>query len=159
MHPNKLLVLVAISAAYFHVTDRRRDRFNELPLEAERRARIADGEKIASGVSESLSRGVRHIRDLRSLLTERPLKQWPALVHQLEGVIAAYRAENGRLRGLDTRTIPAFADAVDLELAPAEAETRDLLMRDPDDYQQERMRLQERFDAVRIKFTEEATAW
>ena len=141
------------------MTDRRRDRFNELPLEAERRARIAEGEKIAAGVSDSLSRVVRHVRDLRSLMTEKPLKQWPALVHQLEGVIAAYRAENGRARGLDTRTIPAFADAVDLELAPDEAETRDLLMRDPEDYESDRQRLQERFDGVRVKFTEEATAW
>jgi len=156
---NTTLVLVAISAAYFHVTDRRRDRFNEIPLEAERRTRILEGEKIAAGVSDSLSRVVRHVRDLRSLLTERPLKQWPALVHQLEGVIAAYRAENGRARGQDTRLIPAFADAVDLGLAPDEAETRELLMRDPDDYQKERERLQERFDGVRTKFTEEATAW
>ncbi len=156
---NTTLVLVAISAAYFHVTDRRRDRFNELPLEAERRARIAEGEKIAAGVSDSLSRVVRHVRDLISMMTERPLKQWPALVHQLEGLVAAYRAENGRARELDARLIPAFADEVDLHLEPAETETRELLMRNPDDYARERDQLQERFDAVRMKFTEEATAW
>ena len=93
------------------------------------------------------------------MMTERPLKQWPALVHQLEGVVAAYRAENGRARGLDARLIPAFADEVDLHLEPDETETRELLMRNPDDYGRERDQLQERFDAVRMKFTEEATAW
>ena len=36
---------------------------------------------------------------------------------------------------------------------------RDLLMRDPEDYEAERRRLQENFEKTRARFTEEATAW
>jgi len=32
-------------------------------------------------------------------------------------------------------------------------------MRDPDDYESERRDLQERFEKIRTRFTEEATAW
>ncbi|MGW8283210.1 MAG: hypothetical protein ACWGON_07915, partial [Gemmatimonadota bacterium] len=43
---NTTLVLVAISAAYFHMHDSRRDRFNELPWERQRRELVDLGDAI-----------------------------------------------------------------------------------------------------------------
>jgi hypothetical protein len=156
---NSTLVLVAISAAYFHMRDPRRDRFNEIPFERDRKDLIDAGELAAEKASERLSRLVRNIRELQGLMTEKPLKQWQGLVHQLEGTIVAYRAENGRLRGIDSRAIPAFADPVELDLGLGEDEERDLLMRDPEEYETERRALTDRFETIRARFTEEATAW
>ena len=102
---------------------------------------------------------MRTIRELGSLLSEKPLREAPALASQLEATIVAYRAENGRLRGVDPREIQAFSDPVELQLVVEEREMRDLLMRDPEDYEAERRRLQENFEKTRARFTEEATAW
>jgi hypothetical protein len=156
---NTTLVLVAISAAYFHMRDRRRDRFNELPFESERRQLVELGDAAQQRVTDAMGEAVRTIRDLMSLLSEKPLREAPALASQLEATIVAYRAENGRLRGLDSREIKAFSEPVVLELTAEEQVTRELLMRDPDDYEAERRGLQERFEKTRARFTEEATAW
>lgn len=156
---NTTLVLCAISAAYYHTRDRRREYFNESPFEGQRRGLIEAGEHSASSVSGVLAETVEQIRELRSLLSEKPLKKLSALTHQLEAVVALYRAENGRARGLDTREIPAFAGPVELELEIDEEATRDLLMRDPDEYEDERRKLYERYEEVRTRFTREATAW
>ena len=156
---NTTLVLCAISAAYYHTRDRRREYFNESPFEGQRRALIEAGEASASTVSRLLAETVEQIRELRSLLSERPLKKLSSLTHQLEAVVALYRAENGRARGLDTREITAFHDPVELDLAVDEDATRTLLMRDPDEYEQERQKLYERYEEVRTRFTREATAW
>ena len=106
-----------------------------------------------------MGEAVRAIRDLTSLLSETPLREGPALASQLEATVVAYRAENGRLRGLDTRDIQAFAEPVDLGLEVDEQVTRELLMRDPEDYEAERTGLMENFERIRTRFTEEATAW
>ncbi len=156
---NTTLVLCAISAAYYHTRDRRREYFNESPFEGQRRALIEAGEQSASVVSTVLAETVEQIRELRSLLSEKPLKKLSALTHQLEAVVALYRAENGRARGLDTREIPAFQGDVELELEVDEEATRALLMRDPDEYEEERRKLYERYEEVRTRFTREATAW
>jgi hypothetical protein len=106
-----------------------------------------------------MGEAVRTIRELASLLSETPLREAPALSSQLEATVVAYRAENGRLRGKDARDIKAFADPVDLQLVVDERDTRDLLMRDPEDYEAERRDLQDSFEKTRARFTEEATAW
>jgi len=156
---NTTLILVAISAAYFHMRDRRRDRFNDTPFERQRRELVNVGDATQQRVADAMGEAVRTIRELASLLSEAPLREAPALASQLEATIAAYRAENGRLRGLDARDIKAFADPVELQLALEERDTRNLLMRDPDDYEAERRGLQESFEKTRARFTEEATAW
>jgi hypothetical protein len=156
---NTTLVLVALTAAYFHQRDRRRDRFNERPYEAQRRTLVEMGDAAQERVTDAMGSVVRHVRDLKSLLGERPLKEAPALAHQLEATLAAYRAENGRLRELDPRQIAAFREPVSLTLEVAEEETRELLMRAPGDYEAERQRLAERFEDTRANFTGEATAW
>lgn len=156
---NTTLVLVAISAAYFHMRDRRRDRFNERPFETERRELVELGDAVQERLTDTIGLTVRYIRELKSLLSERPLKGAPALVHQLEATVVAYRAENGRVRGLDPREIRAFQEPVALKLELADTNRRDLLMRDPEEYESERQRLMERFEDTRANFTGEATAW
>lgn len=156
---NTTLVLVAISAAYFHMRDRRRDRFNERPFEAERRELIELGDAVQERVADSMGLVVRYIRELRSLLSEQPLRGAPALVHQLEATVVAYRAENGRVRGLDPREIQAFGEPVVLRLELGDSNRRDLVMKHPDEYEAERERLRERFEETRSNFTGEATAW
>ena len=155
---NTTLVLVAISAAYFHMRDPRRERFNELPWEHQRRQLVDLGDAVQERLAESQGRLVRLIGELKSLLHETPLKEAPALAHQLEATVVAYRAENGRLRGLDPREIPAFAEPVKLQLE-VEKQAAPLLMRDPDEYERDRRALVERFEEVRARFTREATTW
>ncbi len=156
---NTTLILVAISAAYFHMLDRRRDRFNDTPFERQRRELVNLGDATQQRVADAMGDAVRTIRELASLLSETPLREAPALASQLEATVVAYRAENGRLRGLDAREIKAFAAPVELELVVEERDTRNLLMRDPEDYEAERRDLQDSFEKTRARFTEEATAW
>jgi len=156
---NTTLVLVAISAAYFHMRDRRRDRFNEMPFERERRQLVDLGDSTQQRVADAMGEAVRTIRELTSLLSEKPLREAPALSSQLEATIVAYRAENGRLRGLDASEIAAFREPVELGLVVEEQDTRSLMMRDPEDYEVQRRGLQDRFEKIRVRFTEEATVW
>jgi len=156
---NTTLVLVAISAAYFHMRDRRRDRFNDTPFERQRRELVELGDATQQRVADTMGDAVRAIRDLANFLSERPLREAPALASQLEATVVAYRGENGRLRGLDTREIKAFGEPVSLQLVVEDRDTRELLMRNPDDYDAERRDLQEHFEKIRARFTEEATAW
>jgi hypothetical protein len=156
---NSTLVLVAITAAYFHMRDRRRDRFNELPYEKERNSLVEIGDSAQQRIVDANGLVVRYIRELKALLSEEPLKGAPALSHQLEATVVAYRAENGRVRGLDPRRIKAFREPVELKLEIEQSHGRELLMRDPEEYDAERLRLQERFEDTRANFTGEATAW
>lgn len=156
---NTTLVLVAISAAYFHMRDPRKDRFNELPWERQRRELVSFGDTVQERVASAMGRAVQAIGEYRGMLTERPLKSAPAVAHQLEATVVAYRAENGRLRGLDTREIKAFSDRVELQLDVDARHTADMRVQDPGYYDSERKRLAERYEKVRARFTEEATSW
>ncbi len=156
---NTTLVLVAITAAYFHMRDPRKDRFNELPWERQRRELVTFGDTVQERVAGAMGRAVQTIGEYRGMLTERPLNEAPALAHQLEATVVAYRAENGRLRGIDPREVPAFSEPVRLELAVDAKHAADMRVQDPGYYDGERKRIQERFDKVRAKCTEEATSW
>ena len=91
-------------------------------------------------------------------MAAKPLDNWRSVSHQLEAVVALYRAENGRARGVDARTIPAFAQAVDLRIEVDEDYERDLMARDPLEYERERQSLKDRFEQVRQRFVQEAIA-
>ena len=156
---NTTLVLVAILAAYFHMRDPRKDRFNEMPWERQRRELVQYGDSVQERISGGMGRMVQALGEYRGMLSEKPLKEGPALAHQLEATVVAYRAENGRLRGLDTREIPAFAEQVSLDIDDAATLTPDMRVQDPTYYDAERERLTERYERVRARFTEEATSW
>lgn len=156
---NVTLVLCAISAAYFHRRDRRREHFNEEPYEGERSRLIQAAETAAAEVAERLAALVGAVRELKALMAERPLDEWKGVVHQLEAVIGLYRAENGRARDLDSKTLPAFSRRVRLRLSVDEADLEPIRpVRDPDEYDRDRRALEERFESIRQRFTEEAIA-
>ncbi|MDX1579708.1 MAG: hypothetical protein R3266_14575, partial [Gemmatimonadota bacterium] len=152
---NLTLVLCAISAAYFHKTDYRPETFSDRPFEDERQAVIERAESVAEKVSRLLADAVRGLRELRGLAATDPLAEWRSVRYQLESVISAYRSENGRVRGVDPSSIPAFgtSSSLDVELQPEDRGASNI--RDPEAYEQERQRLAERFEGVRERFTEE----
>jgi len=156
---NTTLVLVAISAAYFHMRDPRKDKFNELPWERQRRELVTAGDSVQERISGGMGILVQALGEYRGMLSEKPLNEAPALAHQLEATVVAYRAENGRLRGLDPREISAFSEPVKLELDLAAVHAADMRVQDPTYYDAERTRVTERYERVRAKFTEEATSW
>ena len=82
------------------------------------------------------------------------------MVRELEAVIALYRAENGRARGIDPRGVKAFQEPIALGI---EFEGEDLHaiepVRSPKEYDGDRQSLQQRFEAARQKFNQEAVAW
>ena len=110
---NTTLILVAISAAYFHMRDRRRDRFNDTPFERQRRELVNLGDATQQRVADAMGDAVRTIRELASLLSEgAPCGEAPALASQLEATIVAYRAEKRSIAGPGRpREIKAFADS------------------------------------------------
>jgi len=157
---NLTLVICAICAAYFHKGDRRREHFNENPFERDRVKIIDNAEASATEVTGYLSELAKMIRGLQSVTMSGGPEEARGIVRELESVIALYRAENGRARGLDSRSIKAFESKVDLGIDVVErddAETKPL--RSPTEYDEERRTLQERFQAVRVRFNEEAIAW
>lgn len=157
---NMTLVICALCAAYFHKADRRREHFNETPFERDRLKIIGDAETAASDVSGFLSNLTKRIRSLMGLAVTAGAEEQRGVIRELESVIALYRAENGRARRLDPRSIGAFREAVDLKIViePHDGEAMQPL-RSPTEYDDERRDLQERFQAVRARFNEEAVAW
>jgi hypothetical protein len=156
---NTTLVFVAVLAAYFHMRDPRKDRFNEMPWERQRRELVEHGDAVQARIAGGMGQLVRSLGEYRGMLSERPLKEAPALAHQLEATIVAYRAENGRLRGLDPREIPAFAESIVLDIDKTEVYVADMRSQDPTYYDAERARLSQRYERIRARFTEEATSW
>lgn len=154
---NLTLVLCAISAAYFHRRDARREHFNELPFEEERMKTIDRAEDVAADISAGLADVVRDIREIKSLVTLGPGSEWGSIVHQLESVVTLYRVENGRSRGMDPQSLPAFATPPRLDIEPPELGDG-LATRGADEYENERADLARRFNEVRDRFNEEASA-
>jgi len=157
---NTTLVICALCAAYFHRRDRRREHFNESPFERDRARFIEGAEATATEVSELLSDLARRIRGLKSVSASAAREEQRAMVRELESVIALYRAENGRARGIDARSIIAFRDstALDIEVEPYDDDAIQPL-RSPTEYDEERRELQHRFQSARQRFNEEAIAW
>jgi hypothetical protein len=154
---NLTLVLCAISAAYFHRRDARREHFNETPFEEDRRHQIETAEEVASDTSRLLAEVGRDIRKLKSLTAMGPGDGWRSVAHQLEAVITLYRVENGRAQGVEARSLPAFAGSPGLDLNPQDS-GMDLVTRAPEDYEAERAALARRFEEVRERFNEESAA-
>lgn len=157
---NLTLVICAICAAYFHKGDSRREHFNESPFERDRSKIIAEAEAAASETAGYMSELAKHIRGLKSVSISGSSEEQRGVIRELESVIALYRAENGRTRGLDPRSIKAFAAPVDLGIEIEPHDDEDLKpLRSPVEYDDERRNLQDRFQTVRGRFNTEAIAW
>jgi hypothetical protein len=155
---NLTLVLCAIAAAYFHKRDARSEQFNDDAFEDDRAQLVEQAESTAAEVGTLLAESLRDIRKLKVAAHGGEGEEWRAVVPQLEAVIALYRAENGRTRGMDSRSIPAFREQVRLSLDFMESNGERLVVQAPDEYEQERAALQARFDVLRQRYTEESRA-
>ncbi len=153
---NLTLVLCAISAAYFHRRDGRTERFNELPFEDDRRVFLEKGEECAKETSTLLSRALRETRELQSALHDASSTEWRSALHQIDSIFATYRAENGRARQMDPHSIVAFRTPMRLDPSDLPSQNGTLTVRDPAEYERQRIELQQRFDALRVRFNEEA---
>lgn len=155
---NLTLVLCAISAAYFHRRDGRIEQFNESPFELDRQALLDQGEERAQETAALLSDVVRDIRELKAAGRPGRSEEWRAVSRHLESVLAAYRAENGRTRGVDPRALAAFRAPVAMDLFDVGEGDEPLWARDPDEYIRERAATTTRFESIRARFNNEAAA-
>lgn len=156
---NLTLVLCAIAAAYFHKRDARSEQFNDDAFEDDRSQLVDAAESTAGEVSTLLAEVLRDIRKLKATAMGDVDAEWRTVVPQLEAVVALYRAENGRTRGIDSRSIPAFREPVRLSLDFMDSNgDRLAAVQAPDEYEQERAALQNRFDSLRQRYTEESRA-
>jgi len=157
---NTTLVICALCAAYFHKGDRRREHFNDNPFERDRLAIIGNAETTAGDVAAFLSELANRIRGLKSVTAAAGSEEQRSVVRELESIVALYRAENGRARGMDPGSIGAFRKPIELGLVIEPHEDGAMQpLRSPSEYDDERRDLQDRFQAVRARFNEEATSW
>lgn len=135
---NVTLVLTAISSAYF-VSSGRVARVKKTPSDVERLQSLQA--KIAAKQAEVREMELRilgtrsKVRELdssirtnlgraRYLANSSPFRDCEAKANRLEGIIPLFRAENARLRGLDTHNVVAFQQKRPLDLVPmGEGET------------------------------------
>ncbi len=153
---NLTLVLCAIAAAYFHKQDARIEKFNEDVFEEDRTTLVGHAEELADEINVILASMLKDIRRLRSAISGSSGSEWRAVVPQLEAVVALYRSENGRARGVDSRSIPAFQKPIRLAEDLEDGRGGALQAHTPDDLEHERQVLQARFDDLRQRFNEEA---
>lgn len=86
-----------------------RERVHELRAEtARRRSELA---RLDGAIERELHRA-------DYLLRSKPLHGWEEKAKRLQAVVPRFRAENARLRGIDTANVAAFRQAFPLELRP-----------------------------------------
>jgi hypothetical protein len=84
-------------------------------LDKDVREQLANGYQSVTSANAGIGRAEHLIRS-------SPLDQWPAKARRLSGVIPMFRADNARLRGLDSASILAFRQPPPLDLPTFEAE-------------------------------------
>ena len=84
-------------------------------LETDVRLQLAAGYGAVSSATAGVAR-VEH------LIRSSPLDQWPAKARRLSGIVPMFRADNARLRGMDSASILAFRQPPPLELPTFEAQ-------------------------------------
>lgn len=157
---NLTLVLAAITAAYFHRRDGSEEHFNEDPYDDGRRALIDAAEATASELTGVLSGAVRPIRELRSLVDDGPSRDPRGVIQGLESVVALYREENARARGIVPSSVRAFGSPVELGLVPdGEAVSFPSFRRVADGAEARLAELGERFRDAREHFNRQLMSW
>lgn len=153
---NLTLVLCAVSAAYFHRRDGRTEHFNESPFETDRLTFVEQGESYAQEAGALLSDVVRDIRELEAAARGTGANERRSVARHLESILATYRAENGRARGIDPHSLPAFQHPVGLGLEDAAEPMPPAWGRPPREWAEERATLAARFEEIRGRFNDEA---
>jgi hypothetical protein len=113
-------------------------------IDADLRTELANGYQSMTAANAGIGR-VQH------LIRSSPLEQWPAKAKRLAGVIPLFRADNARLRGLDSASILAFRQPPPLDLPTFEAEKG---FEEPADF----AALKDRYSHARLQFTRLAGA-
>jgi hypothetical protein len=149
------LVLAAGLVGFLSAKFKLSHQFGADPRIAELRARRAQLDKdvrdqLASGYA-NVSSANTGIGRAEHLIRSSPLDQWPAKARRLGGIIPMFRADNARLRGLDSASILAFRQPVPLELPTFEAEKT---FDEPADF----AAIKDRFQSARLQFTRLAGA-
>ena len=149
------LVLAAGLVGFLSARFKLAHQFGADPRIAELRAKRAqiDGdvrEQLAKGYASvtSASAGIGRVEHL---IRSSPLEQWPAKARRLSAIIPMFRADNARLRGLDSASILAFRQPPPLDLPTFEAEQG---FDEPADF----AALKDRFQSARAQFTRLAGA-
>lgn len=156
---NLTLVLCAVALAYSHARDSRAEKFNEDAFEADRKELVDAAESTAAEISTLLTELMPEIRRFRTALAAGDGFDLRLLVPQLEAVVALYRAENGRARGLDPDEIEAFRTPISLHIEAADdTDSGDSDLASVESCEAARSSIQERFDSVRRRFAEEVRA-
>ena len=119
-------------------------RMKRAQLDTDVREQLAHGYSSVTSANAGIGR-VEH------LIRSSPLEQWPAKARRLSAVIPMFRADNARLRGLDSASILAFRQPPPLDLPTFEAEQG---FDEPADF----AALKERFHGARMQFTRLAGA-
>ena len=149
------LVLAAGLVGFLSARFRLTHQFGADPRIAELRVKRAQLDK---DVREQLARGYQSVASANAgvgrvehLIRSSPLEQWPAKARRLSGIIPMFRADNARLRGLDSASILAFRQPSPLDLPTFEAEQG---FAEPADF----AALKHRFQGARVQFTRLAGA-
>lgn len=149
------LVLAAALVGFLSSKFKLTHQFGPDPRIAELRAKRA---KIDEDVREQLQLGYDSVTAasagigrVEHLIRSSPLDQWPAKARRLSGIIPLFRADNARLRGLDSASILAFRAPPPLELPTFEAEQG---FSEPADF----AALKDRFQSARQQFNRLAGA-
>ena len=119
-------------------------RAKQVKNDAELREELANGYRSMTQANAGIGR-VQH------LLRSSPLEQWPAKAKRLSAIIPMFRADNARLRNLDSASILAFRAPPPLELPTFEAEKG---FEEPADF----AALKDRYSHARLQFTRLAGA-
>lgn len=114
-------------------------RAKQRQIDTDLRAELATGYHSMTAANAGIGR-VQH------LIRSSPLEQWPAKAKRLAGVIPLFRADNARLRGLDSASILAFRQPPPIDLPTFEAEKG---FEEPADF----AALKDRFGHARLQFT------
>ena len=149
------LVLAAGMVGFLSAKFKLANQFGADPRIAELRARQARAdadirESLANGY-QSMTAANTSIGRVQHLIRSSPLEQWPAKAKRLSGIIPMFRADNARMRGLDSASIAAFRQPPPLELPTFEAEKG---FEEPADFAAQK----ERFMHARMQFTRLAGA-
>lgn len=120
------LVLAAALVGFLASSFKLTSQFGADPRIAELRERRASLEKdmreqLSAGYA-AVSSATGGIGRVEHLIRSSPLDQWPAKARRLSAVIPMFRADNARLRGMDSASILAFRQPPPLELPTFEAE-------------------------------------
>ena len=121
---NVALVLAAFVLGFSYKEEDLSDRRGEHPGLLSLRARLVDLRREAhtqvATARQAGGQARNAISRVHHLLGSRPLHDWQAKQDRLRSVIPLWRAENARLRSMDTGSIRAFRDPVAIEFAPVD---------------------------------------